>query len=186
MQILDQFFQFLISWFWFILPTYFANSSPVFIYGILKKRNYCFHRIDKGKHFLDGKPILGKGKTVEGSIFGIFCGSFIGFLQVKLQKIINIKLMFPISLKFAFVMSVGAIFGDIIESFFKRRLNIKRGENFPIFDSIDFILGAFFFIYLFLGFWNLYLFVFSLIFTPVIHRAFNILAYILGLKDVPW
>jgi len=177
---------FLISWLWFILPAYFANSSPVFIYGILKKRNYTFHRIDFGKNFLDGKPMLGKGKTFEGSLFGIFSGTFVGLLQELIQKSLNLKLIYPINLKFAFVMSLGAIFGDMVESFFKRRMNIERGGNLPIFDSIDFVLGTFLFLYLFLHFWDFKFFMLSLVLTPLIHRVFNIIAYVLGLKEVPW
>ena len=43
-----------------------------------------------------------------------------------------------------FSLCFGALCGDIIESFFKRRVGKNRGENWIIFDQLDFILGAVF------------------------------------------
>jgi CDP-2,3-bis-(O-geranylgeranyl)-sn-glycerol synthase len=39
-------------------------------------------------------------------------------------------------------ISMGALFGDIVESFFKRRIGKERGESWYPFDQLDFVLGA--------------------------------------------
>jgi CDP-2,3-bis-(O-geranylgeranyl)-sn-glycerol synthase len=44
-----------------------------------------------------------------------------------------------------FVLSLGALTGDLLESFIKRRLNRSPGSSLPVADQIDFILGAFLF-----------------------------------------
>ena len=45
----------------------------------------------------------------------------------------------------------GALLGDIVESFFKRRVGRKRGENWIPFDQLDFILGVLFFSFVVAG-----------------------------------
>ena len=47
-----------------------------------------------------------------------------------------------------FSICIGALLGDIIESFFKRRIGKSRGENWIPFDQIDFILGVLFFTFI--------------------------------------
>jgi len=49
----------------------------------------------------------------------------------------------------------GALIGDIIKSFFKRRIGKKRGQDWIPFDQIDFILGVLFFSFLMAGLLNL-------------------------------
>ena len=39
-------------------------------------------------------------------------------------------------------MPVGALSGDIVKSFFKRRLGFDRGAMLPIADQLDFVAGA--------------------------------------------
>ena len=51
-----------------------------------------------------------------------------------------------------FSLCFGALMGDIIESFFKRRIGKKRGEDWIPFDQLDFILGVLFFSFLMAGF----------------------------------
>ncbi|KAA0006124.1 MAG: CDP-archaeol synthase, partial [Thermoplasmata archaeon] len=36
----------------------------------------------------------------------------------------------------------GALLGDIVESFFKRRVGKERGEDWIPFDQVDFLIGA--------------------------------------------
>ena len=52
---------------------------------------------------------------------------------------------FPLMIPIIASISFGALIGDIIESFFKRRIGKGRGEDWIPFDQIDFILGALFF-----------------------------------------
>ena len=38
-----------------------------------------------------------------------------------------------------FLLSFGALFGDMSASFFKRRSNLKRGDKSPLMDMFDFV-----------------------------------------------
>ncbi|MCK5476852.1 MAG: CDP-2,3-bis-(O-geranylgeranyl)-sn-glycerol synthase [Candidatus Aenigmarchaeota archaeon] len=168
---------------WFILPAYIANSSAVFFMGEKP--------IDFGKNYKDGKRILGNGKTFEGTLGGLLVGTFVGFLQYILFKhfyaSMTLYQFMPYSIALGFALSFGAMAGDIVESFVKRRMDIQRGGEI-IWDKFDFLIGSFLFAYLFfdmslLSVWHI---LFLLIFTPIIHRLFNMLAYSLKLKNVSW
>jgi CDP-2,3-bis-(O-geranylgeranyl)-sn-glycerol synthase len=43
------------------------------------------------------------------------------------------------------MLSLGALVGDLAESFIKRRLNVSPGSSLPIADQLDFVIGAFLF-----------------------------------------
>jgi CDP-2,3-bis-(O-geranylgeranyl)-sn-glycerol synthase len=160
---------------WFILPAYFANSTPVVASKFLSKYN---KPIDFRKT-LKGKPILGPGKTWMGLAAGLIIASFVGYIQ-------GITLIHPlITWKIGFLLGCGALLGDIIASFIKRRVNLKRGSRVFGLDQLDFILGAFFFAWLINQF-NITYFIIILIITPAIHLLANFLAYKIGVKQEPW
>lgn len=135
---------------------------------VKQKLNYP---IDFGKNFFDGKRIFGNGKTWNGLILGIFVGTLVGYLQQNL--ILGLAL------------SSGALFGDLVKSFFKRRLGIERGKLWFPFDQIDFILGAFLFASFIIRINFIYL-VILLIITPLLHLATNFIGFKLKLKKEPW
>ena len=130
----------LILGFWVVIPAYAANGFAPFARG---KR-----RIDFSKNFFDGKPIFGPGKTWEGFIFAVIVGTFFGILQITLYPILNpIALenglsLYNLSLLSVFFVSIGAMLGDMLGSFIKRRLNISRGRPAPLLDQLDFLFGA--------------------------------------------
>ncbi|RLG13785.1 MAG: CDP-2,3-bis-(O-geranylgeranyl)-sn-glycerol synthase [Candidatus Nanohalarchaeota archaeon] len=168
---------------WFILPAYFANSSAVFFKGQKP--------LDAGKKLKDGNRILGDGKTWEGTLGGLLIGTFVGFLQYLIYQ----KYFFAMSslnyiqysIWLGFALSFGAMTGDIFESFIKRRMNFKRGSEI-IWDKLDFLIGALVIGYLLFDMFciSLWHIAFLVVFTPFIHRAFNIVAYLLKLKNVSW
>ncbi len=122
---------------WFIFPAYCANAAPV-IFGGGKP-------MDFGKKFSDGKAILGAHKTFRGFLAGIIIGTLVGIVQTILYEKILFQQFghqFQYSILLGFILSLGALSGDIIESFIKRRLNRSPGSSLPIADQIDFILGA--------------------------------------------
>ena len=131
---------------WLILPAYVANASAVIVGG--------GKPIDFGKNWKDGKRILGDGKTWRGLLSGTFMGMTSGFGLVVAAFYINSSeysfiglndfLGFPLMLPIIFSLCFGALLGDIAESFFKRRIGKKRGENWILFDQLDFIVGALF------------------------------------------
>ena len=135
---------------WFILPAYFANAFAVIAGGRTP--------IDFGKTWKDKKRILGDGKTWRGLFVGTFIGMTAGFgLSVAAKYIamsefsylnLNDFEGFPLMIPIVFSLCFGALLGDITESFFKRRVGKKRGEDWIIFDQLDFILGVLLFSFL--------------------------------------
>jgi len=167
---------------WWILPAYIANASAVLVGG--------GRPIDFNKKWR-GKPIFGRGKTWRGFIGG----GMIGFFAGLFMKIFSFDMPVPIILSFSF----GALLGDLIESFVKRRIGKKRGEKWIIADQIDFVLGALFFSYIaswlmqpythknwFMEHLTIWHILFLLLITPLIHLATNILAHAFKFKEVPW
>ena len=85
----------------------------------------------------------------------------------------------------AALITVGALTGDIVESFYKRRKGMKRGEELLLFDQLDFVIGTIAFIYWFVPL-TLEVVFLMLIITPVLHRIACIIGYHLKVKLVPW
>ena len=182
-------FQFILSCLYFFLPAYFVNIVPPLI-----KKSRFFQFLDKpidfNKNFL-GKPVLGSHKSWRGAIFGIIIGFLIIFSQKlfyqfpAIQKIsfldyqrINIYL-------FAFLMSFGAVFGDLLFAFIKRRLGLEPGASFLPFDQINYVIGVFLFLQLFLKF-NFMAWFTLLVLTFFLHIIGNYLGYSLGLHKAKW
>jgi len=123
---------------WFIFPAYCANAAPVIFGG--------GQPMDFGKHFFDGKPLLGSHKTVRGFIAGLIVGTLVGLVQTLLfEQFLFQYSQFEYPIFLGFMLSLGALTGDLIESFIKRRINRAPGSSLPVADQIDFILGAFLF-----------------------------------------
>lgn len=136
-------YQIIIQAFWLIIPAYVANASALLVGGGTS--------IDFGKTYKDGKRILGDGKTWQGLIAGSFIGMTAGFGLSVAAKYANtyefpIYLSdftgFPMMIPLIFSICFGALIGDVVESFFKRRHNIERGKDWIPFDQIDFIIGV--------------------------------------------
>ena len=142
---------------WLVLPAYIANASALFVGGGTP--------IDFGKNWKDGKRILGDGKTWRGLFAGAFVGITGGFgLSVVAIYANNSDFSFlglndfgrfPLMIPITFSLCFGALFGDIVESFFKRRMGKNRGESWMPFDQLDFILGVLAFSFLMSGFLHL-------------------------------
>jgi len=149
---------------YFFLPAYVANTVP----GILGYGR----PVDLGRKFTDGRRILGNGVTVRGTLTGILGGTIIGFLKDE-----------PL---LGFVLGVGAMGGDMIGSFIKRRLGKSSGSPlFPL-DQLNFVIGGLILARLYLGFIRWDFVVVIVLLTPVGHLAVNKLGYHLNMKDVPW
>ncbi|HZD43512.1 MAG TPA: CDP-archaeol synthase, partial [Methanomicrobiales archaeon] len=89
------------------------------------------------------------------------------------------------------LLATGALLGDLAKSFFKRRLGKKRGEQWPIADQYDLVVGAFVLLFIFDPGWVLtyvtpLIALWILIITPLLHRVVNIIGYLMGVKEVPW
>ena len=168
-----------------ILPAYIANGSAVIIGGGTP--------IDFNKKW-HGKPIFGKGKTWRGFFGGGIAGIVAGII---------VNYFTPFDGKYSVIiiasLSFGALFGDLVKSFIKRRIGKKQGEKWIVADQIDFLLGAFFLCYTvsyalqpymnenwFIEHFSIWHILFLLVLTPFLHLVTNIMAYLFKYKDVPW
>ena len=143
--------------FWLIIPAYIANGCAVLVGGGTP--------IDFKKKYKDGRRILGDGKTWRGLFLGSLLGMIGGFgLSVaafyvnKLDPsilIVNDFKAFPLMIPIIFSICFGALMGDIIASFFKRRIGKERGQDWIPFDQLDFIAGVLLFSFLMAGFLNI-------------------------------
>ncbi len=146
---------------WYILPSYFANMSPVIFGG--------GRPLDMGRRFLDGRRILGDHKTVRGFLSGVLIGTLVGCLQGRSLA--------------GFLLSLGAMVGDSTGSFIKRRLSMEPGKPAPLLDQEGFLLFSMLMAYPVepLDAWSI---IFLLVLTPLLHRGTNLIAHWLGLKGV--
>jgi len=168
---LNELFQILGSALWFILPAYVANATPIVLGG--------GRPIDAGKKFADGRSIFGAGKTVQGFIAGLAAGTFVGLLQGIAAGTLSRYLAL------GFLLALGALLGDLLGSFIKRRLGIKRGGLAPGLDQLSFVVVALLAASpLALPSWEIVLTI--IITTLPIHLATNFGGYKLGLKSKPY
>ena len=172
----------LIKTLYLFLPSYGANMAPVFASAL---------KLPFGQPI--SQRFFGGHKTWRGFIAGFMMALIFLYIQ-KLLFIQDSILISKISILkyddisiflYAFILGTGAITGDLIKSFFKRRLHKKPGSLWFPFDQIDFIIGAIVFLYPFykIGINNVLI---LLTITPALHLLANTLGYIVGLKRVWW
>ena len=161
---------------WFIFPAYCANAAPVIFGG--------GQPMDFGRTFFDGKPFLGSHKTFRGFLAGLVVGTLVGLVQALLFERILVQYgsQFQYNVFLGFMLSLGALTGDLIESFIKRRLNRSSGSSLPVADQIDFILGAFLFSIPVLPL-SLTTALIILLITIPIHLVTNLAAALLKMKN---
>jgi CDP-2,3-bis-(O-geranylgeranyl)-sn-glycerol synthase len=178
-----------------MLPAYVANPMAVLTGG--------GRPIDGGRVWRDGRRVLGEGKTWRGLAGGVAGGvALAGILSAAvrwsgsgdLTDFLMPGWRGPSWLWVGALLAFGALFGDSVKSFFKRRLGRDRGAKAPLMDMYDFVLGA----VLWAGvlawpwfegafhLWAPWHLLVILSVTPALHRSVNILAYKMGKKDVPW
>lgn len=155
----------------FFLPAYVANAMPVIASGLKLTPSLA-------------KPIhaklFGKTKTYRGFVFGIISALIIGLILYFINFYNNIE-----TLLLSFLLGFGALFGDLIKSFLKRRIGIKSGEPWIIFDQIDYVVGGLLFSSIvFLP--PIEIIIILLIISPIFSLGANIIAYKLGIKKVWW
>lgn len=160
---MEQFFQTFIQAMKWIFPAYVANAAPVLFGG--------GKAIDMGIELPDGNHLLGKGKTIKGSLAGVIAGSIMGVLT-------GIYLL-------GFLLALGAVLGDLAGSFLKRRIGLKRGQPFWLLDQFDFVVGALLLTALLeIPSWRILITILAV--TPALHIITNFIAYKLEIKSVPW
>ena len=152
----------------FIGPSYVANAAPLVFGGGTP--------LDRGRNLMDGRPIFGSHKTVRGFFAGIIAGSLLGLAESPIDSRLAIA---------GFAMGLGAVLGDLLGAFVKRRLSMEPGRAFPVVDQLDFVVGGLVLSYPFFPMSLVSVLIVVLV-TPPIHLGTNLGAYLLGLKKTYW
>lgn len=174
---------FILKCLWFILPAGFANMVPV----LVRRFKILAIPVDFNKHF-KGKPIFGQAKTWRGAITGLVLALILFTIQKWLYQFSFFERISLIdynqySLLLGFLLGFGAIFGDLLESFLKRRLNIPPGKPWIPFDQIDWVLGALVFsFFVYIPSWPIIL---TIIFSGfILHLLVNYIGFLLKIKEI--
>lgn len=129
---------------WLILPAGFANMSPVLAEKIFPDLNLP---VDLNRTWKN-KQIFGPHKTYRGLFSGMIIGFVVFFLQQKAYtlspSVRALSLIDYSALPTAFGAWLGlaALLGDLLKSFFKRRLAIDPGRPWIPFDEVDWVAGT--------------------------------------------
>jgi CDP-2,3-bis-(O-geranylgeranyl)-sn-glycerol synthase len=185
---------------WLMLPAYVGNMIPVFVGGGTP--------IDFGRSWSDGRRVLGDGKTWRGLVLGpLVTVALSGILQLLARPGTWWGSIYPQWgpspwwAVMTFALAFGALAGDAVESFVKRRTGRDRGERWIPFDQLDFVVGAL--VVAAVAGWllratgatagNLFLELFTwprvlviLVLTPGFHLLVNFIGWKIGAKKVPW
>lgn len=134
--------------FWFLLPAAIANVAPIFAaqFPLLK---HWDTPLDFGRNF-HGRPLLGEHKTWRGLGSGMALAALVLWLQQLLAAHTSWTSAFTGGVDYASLpvwllgplFGLGALGGDAIESFFKRRRGTKSGDSWFVFDQVDYIIGG--------------------------------------------
>lgn len=154
---------------YFMLPAYLANATALAFGG--------GKPLDFNKNFTDGRRIFGDGVTWRGTLIGTGIGTLIGLAQ----GLISGNIVYGILL--GLFLGGGALIGDACGSFVKRRIKIERGRPTPFLDQLDFVIGALVFASIIVVI-PLNIIILILIISIVLHLSANIIAYLIGIKDV--
>ncbi len=157
-----------INWFigtiWLFLPAYFANAAPVLLHG--------GGPLDGGRSWRDGKRILGDHKTIYGTLVGVAAGALFAVAQGNALQ--------------GTLFAIGAIGGDLLFAFIKRRLGLEPGKSLPLWDQVGFIILAIILGSLVLPRPTWQQDVAMIVTTIPVHYVSNLFAWGLSWKKEPW
>jgi CDP-2,3-bis-(O-geranylgeranyl)-sn-glycerol synthase len=157
---------------YFMAPAYVANMAPPFV------------RYWKGWNRPISRRWLGSHKTVLGFGAGVLGAVLVAFLQSRLDWGRTIA-PYDHWLDLGVRMGAGAMLGDSVKSFFKRRRRVAPGATWIPFDQLDFVLGALLFVWSRVMLtWTDVAIVLALSFVG--HILVNHIGYWLGVRDAKW
>ena len=169
------------------LPAYAANMAPV-----VAKRLHLFSELARpldGGLILAGQPVFGPHKTLRGILVGF--GAAIAVAALQRLGAERSAIFFSLSQEphemyspvvWGSALGGGALLGDLVKSFIKRRFGIPPGHRWFPWDQVDLILGALVVGRFFYPFpWPMI--VVAILVTPLLGLLVNIGSYILSLKE---
>lgn len=161
---------------YFFLPAYFANMAPVLL---------RFLPLGLPVH----ERLFGPNKTWRG----LLVAPLMALLIFWLQKMLYVKGFTGLALidyadfsvAFGFLLGAGAILGDLMKSYYKRKAGIKPGQKWIPWDQLDFVIGGV--ILSFLVYVPPVEVVFTLlVVSPFLHIAVNHIGYWLRVRESRW
>jgi CDP-2,3-bis-(O-geranylgeranyl)-sn-glycerol synthase len=113
---------------YFLAPAYAANMAPPFT------------RYWRGWNRPLSRRWFGAHKTVAGFAAGVVTAVIVAFIQSRIgwSPVPVAGTWLAVGLRFG----IGAMAGDTVKSFFKRRLGIAPGAPWVPLDQLDFVAGA--------------------------------------------
>jgi CDP-2,3-bis-(O-geranylgeranyl)-sn-glycerol synthase len=192
--VLPQFFASALAVLWLMLPAYIANSFATLPRG--RGPPLDFGRVWSG----DGQRVFGPSKTWSGFLaagFGAmpFClleAWIILLAPPNLAIVPVLTSTVAAAIPLAAILTFGAMGGDALGSFLKRRLGRESGARTLLLDQMPFVLvpiglGFAFYPSLFAEvFFHWEAVFWLLVFTLGLHVLFNWVGFKVGLKKVPW
>ncbi len=156
---------------WLYLPAFVANATPVFVGKFSRLAPYRFPLWQAG---------LGANKSSLGFAAAVVVGTFAGYLQAALTPWTDDLWTW---LAWSALISFGAMLGDCVKSYAKRRIGIAPGGPWPVIDGIDYVVGALVFgLPLFVPAWQVALAL--LVAGPIFSLLANMFSYSVGWKKV--
>jgi CDP-2,3-bis-(O-geranylgeranyl)-sn-glycerol synthase len=132
---------------WFFLPAGIANVTPILISKIPLLSAWDMP-VDFGAE-VRGRPLFGPHKTIRGLAAGTLAGFIAFVLQIQAFESyswaweVSGELNYSeLSLWLGVLLGFGALFGDLVKSFFKRQMNVTSGKSWFPFDQLDYIIGG--------------------------------------------
>lgn len=169
----------IIEAFWFFLPAGIANLSPVIATRLPLLKNWKAP-LDMGKT-INGQRVLGANKTWRGLLFGALMAAITAGMIYQYGEYQQSLLA---AVLVGALMGFGALLGDAIESFFKRRRGVKPGDAWFPFDQTDYIIGGLLLVAPFTDI-SLKLAVTVFLLYFLLHVVTSYIGYLVGLKDKP-
>lgn len=170
-----------------LLPALIANMVP----PLCRHVGFLDTPVDFGKKW-KGKRIFGDHKTFRGFAFGILFAGLIAGAQKWAYLDYAFFRDFSIipygdhsAIILGILMGFGALAGDAVESFFKRRVNIRPGKPWIPFDQLDFVIGALLLLFIvFIPPWQVIVILLTVV--PVLHILTNHIGYYIGVNKSKW
>ena len=131
-----------------------------------------------------GNGALAGGSGVFAGVMGVFTGSSAAVGNATAIAGLGAGAIYVLA---GFLLGCGAMAGDLLGSFIKRRQGLSRGKPSLVMDQLLFLALALLFVYpLATRLLTLEAVLFLSVLTYFVHVSANVIANRLGLKKVPW
>jgi CDP-2,3-bis-(O-geranylgeranyl)-sn-glycerol synthase len=174
---------------WYFVPAGVANVTPILAAKMPGLKNWEAP-VDGGRH-LRGKRIFDDHKTWRGIITGVIAGILILWLQVTLlnryepvRNAIQLSYSGVSILLLGFLLSFGALLGDMLKSLAKRQAGVPAGRSWFPFDQLDYIAGGLLLSSLYIQL-SLARYVWIIIVWFGMHLLFSYIGFLLKFKNSP-